>query len=106
MLAKPIAAGVRSLLPSQSLSAPPQALQIPACIFDCALAIAGCAFVASGHGPVTLPFITPTSHFSRALFLAPMNFAAFLPMASWHLLTASPLPNSPAVRSSYERLIA
>src|SRR6185369_8128399 len=80
LLANPICAGVRSSPPPQSLSAPPHALQIAARFFDSAFAIAGAAFTPSGHGPETVPFRMPSSHFWSAFDLDAKNLAVDLPI--------------------------
>ena len=108
-----VAAGVKSSLPllpttvlpssavtvsSQSLSAPPQALQMALIFFVSALAIASAAFCGalpsgafvSGHVPECLPFKRASQHFWRFFSFASTNFIAFLPIAIWHLLSGEP----------------
>jgi hypothetical protein len=89
----PTAVGVRSPVPSHSLSGPPHALQIEATFFCSARAMAD-AVVASGHG-VEVPAANCTfQHFCRAFDLAPRNLAVAFPIACWHLLTTFAVANA------------
>jgi hypothetical protein len=93
----PIAPGVRSSPPPQSLSAPPHALQMDDTFLASAFEMSVVALPSpgSGHGLLWRPLSRASQHFCRAFDRAPRNFAVALPIACWHLFTASFDPNSP-----------
>jgi hypothetical protein len=93
---KPMAAGDTSPLPSQSLSAPPHALQMLATFLLSAFWMRRSVLpVASdGHGIVCWPLRRASQHFCMAFERAPRNLLVDLPIACWHLFTVLPVPNS------------
>jgi hypothetical protein len=93
---KPMSPGVMSAAPPQTLSAPPHALQMVETFFVSALAISSVALPSpgSGHGFEWIPFRRASWHFWSAFERANRNLPVPLPIASWHLLTALPVPNS------------
>src|SRR5438309_3639675 len=67
---------------------PVQSFTIAALSLLFALVMAGWAFAASGQGPVTFPFCTLSSHFSRILAIACVSFDDCLSKVCLHLRLA------------------
>src|SRR5262249_26557170 len=84
VVANPISAGVKSLVPLHALSAPPHALQIVALVFASALAIVTAAFPsAAGQAPAAFPTFTAFQHLASAFSCMTRKAAVALPIFAW-----------------------